>query len=94
MGTVMVAISCGKQIEKSESTTDSLGVATPPVETKKANADYKPAFEGQTRVAGVKTTIPYGYSILDSTLNRPWGIAELPGGKFIVTEKDGTQRSS
>jgi glucose/arabinose dehydrogenase len=92
MGTVMVAISCGKQIEKSESTTDSLGVATPPVETKKANADYKPAFEGQTRVAGVKTTIPYGYSILDSTLNRPWGIAELPGGKFIVTEKDGTMR--
>jgi glucose/arabinose dehydrogenase len=27
----------------------------PPVETGKANTNYKPAFEGQTRIAGVKT---------------------------------------
>jgi len=26
----------------------------PPVETGKANTNYKPAFEGQTRIAGVK----------------------------------------
>jgi len=31
----------------------------PAVETKNPNTDYKPAFAGQTRIAGVKTTTPY-----------------------------------
>jgi aldose sugar dehydrogenase len=84
--------SCGKQAEESESTTDSLEVSSPPVETKEANTNYKPAFEGQTRVAGVKTATPYAFAILDSTLNKPWGITELPDGRFIVTEKGGTMR--
>lgn len=92
-GTLIVAMSCGKQVEPSESSADSSSVvALPPVETKKGNTDYKPAFEGQTRVAGVKTTFAYEFTVLDSTLNRPWGIAVLPGGRFIITEKDGTMR--
>lgn len=84
--------SCGKQVEQSESTTDSVGVTSAPVETKAANTNYKPAFEGQTRVAGVKTTTEYAVVVLDSTLTRPWGITALPDGKFIITEKGGTMR--
>lgn len=63
-----------------------------PVETKSPNSNYKPAFEGQTRIAGVKTTTPYEVKVLDSTLVRPWGIAALPDGRFLVTEKEGTMR--
>jgi aldose sugar dehydrogenase len=84
--------SCGKQVEQSDSSTDSLGATSAPVETKKGNTTYKPAFEGQTRIAGVKTTTAYDVTILDSTLSRPWGITALPDGKFIVTEKGGTMR--
>ena len=61
-----------------------------PVETKKANTEYKPAFEGQTRIAGVTTKTPYERKVLTSALQRPWGIAVLPDGRFIVTEKGGT----
>src|SRR5688500_1745674 len=84
--------SCGKQVEQSESTTDSMEDTSTTVETKAGNTKYKPAFEGQTRVAGVKTTIEYEVAMLDSTLTRPWGIAALPDGKFIITEKGGTMR--
>lgn len=63
-----------------------------PVETKAANTDYKPAFEGQTRIAGVKTTTAYTVKVLSEGLNRPWGIAVLPDGRFLITEKGGTLR--
>lgn len=63
-----------------------------PVETKSPNSGYKPVFEGQTRITGVKTTTPYEVKVLDSTLVRPWGIAALPDGRFLVTEKEGTMR--
>jgi aldose sugar dehydrogenase len=92
-GVAVLIESCGRQGDRSESTSDSLsGAAHAPVETKKANTDYKPAFEGQTRVAGAKTTAAYDFSILDSTLDHPWGITTLPDGRFIVTEKSGTMR--
>jgi glucose/arabinose dehydrogenase len=63
-----------------------------PVETKPANTNYKPAFEGQTRIAGVKTSAPYEGKILLSSLTKPWGITSLPDGRFLITEKEGTMR--
>ncbi|MGV3764447.1 PQQ-dependent sugar dehydrogenase [Parapedobacter sp.] len=63
-----------------------------PVETKEANTDYAPAFEGQTRVAGMKTTTPFEAQVLAEGLNRPWGIANLPDGRLLITEKEGTFR--
>lgn len=84
--------SCEKPGDQSESTADSSTVAAAPVETKEGNTDYKPAFEGQTRVAGVTTTTPYDFAVLDSTLKSPWGITALPDGRFIITEKGGTMR--
>lgn len=62
------------------------------VETKDPNSDYKPAFKGQTRVAGVTTKTPYEYKVLTASLVRPWGIAAMPDGRFIITEKGGTMR--
>ncbi|MBL7740586.1 MAG: PQQ-dependent sugar dehydrogenase [Chitinophagaceae bacterium] len=60
-----------------------------PVETQKPNTDYKPAFKGQTRIAGAKTTTPYHVDKLAEKLGRPWAIVPLPGGRFLITEKSG-----
>ncbi len=60
-----------------------------PVETKKANADYQPAFEGQTRISSVKTVSLYESKVLSTELKRPWGIASMPDGRLLITEKTG-----
>lgn len=64
-----------------------------PVETKEPNTKTnKPAFEGQTRIAGVKTNTPYEATKLSDDLKKPWGIATLPDGRFLITEKAGSMR--
>lgn len=91
-GFAIVIASCGKKTEAPEASADTTAVAAGPVETKEANTKYKPAFEGQTRIAGVKSSTDFEYTMLDSTLARPWGITALPDGKLLVTEKEGTMR--
>lgn len=63
-----------------------------PVETEKANSDLKPAFAGQTRIAGVTTKTAYESKIITDKLDRPWGVTSLPDGRLLVTEKGGTMR--
>ena len=63
-----------------------------PVETRKPNTNYKPAFAGQTRIGSVKTETPYEATVLTSDLDKPWGIVQLPDGRFLVTQKEGTMR--
>ena len=93
-GAAIMLASCGtKKTEQTEApASDSSSVSNSPVETKKGNSDYKPAFEGQTRIAGVKSATAYEGTMLDSSLTRPWGIASLPDGRFIITEKGGTMK--
>lgn len=89
-------ISCGTSNGKNTSTntgnaaTDSS--TNPPVETRAPNTDYKPAFKGQTRIGSVKTTTAYEGKVLTSGLQSPWGIAALPDGRFLITQKRGTMR--
>ncbi|WP_428071040.1 PQQ-dependent sugar dehydrogenase [Chryseobacterium gambrini] len=60
------------------------------VETKERNSpEYKPAFAGQTRIKAVKTSTPYKVEILNKDLGKPWGIVNLPDGKFLITDKRG-----
>ena len=63
-----------------------------PVETKEPNSDYKPAFAGQTRIAGVKSATNYEGKVLTEALKFPWGITSLPDGRLLITEKEGTMR--
>jgi aldose sugar dehydrogenase len=89
----LVLASCGKEPDNStDNGADTVKVSTAPVETNKGNTTYKPAFEGQTRIAGVKTSTAIDFTVLDSTLSRPWGIVVLPDGRFLVNEKGGTMR--
>lgn len=66
--------------------------AFPPVETEPANTDYPPAFKGQTRVAGVKTGTSITHKIITKDLSRPWGMALMPDGNLLVTQKEGTMK--
>ena len=59
------------------------------VEKEQPNSDYKPAFNRQTRVAGYKTQTEYQVDIINTSLGRPWGMAQLPSGDFLITEKTG-----
>ncbi len=61
----------------------------PPVETKAANSNYKPAFAGQTRIAGVKTTTPYKTDKLAEKIGKPWAIVPMPDGRLLITDKTG-----
>src|SRR5688500_18283182 len=64
----------------------------PPVENKPPNTHYEAAIPGQTRAAGMKTKAPYQVHVLTDQLSRPWSIAELPDGRFLITQKSGTMR--
>ncbi|CAL1519048.1 PQQ-dependent sugar dehydrogenase [Chitinophaga sp. MM2321] len=91
IGSVFALVSCGQNSASNNAAAQRDSIL-PPVETKKANTDYKSAFPGQTRIGGVKTTTPYAYNVLDSSLKSPWGITSLPDGRLIITEKGGTIR--
>lgn len=73
------------QNEKTENlTTDSISK-----ETEKANTEYKPTFEGQTRANYIKTSTAYDVNIVNENLGLPWAIVNLPEGKLLMTEKSG-----
>lgn len=63
-----------------------------PVETNKANSNYKPAFAGQTRIGSVKTSTPYTVTVINSELKGPWGIHPLPDGRLLISSKPGTMQ--
>lgn len=77
--------SCANDQTTSSNKTDS----TRPVETKSPNSNYKPAFGGQTRIAGVKTTTPYNVEKIAEKLGPPFAIVSMPDGRLMVTIKSG-----
>lgn len=59
-------------------------------ETSDKNAPtYQSAFKNQTRAAGLKTKTAYNVEVINSDLGKPWGITNLPDGRFLITEKSG-----
>jgi glucose/arabinose dehydrogenase len=92
----VILMACGGNNSVNSASMDDAGVSADttaqPVETDKPNSNYKPAFEGQTRVKGVTTKTPYEAKVLTSDLKKPWGIAILPDGRLLITEKEGTMR--
>lgn len=62
----------------------------PPVEKNPGFANYKPAFVGQTRIAGAKTTTPYKVDKIASKLGNPFAIVGMPDGRLMITLKSGT----
>lgn len=90
---LITLVACGqKNAEKKAGATDTREQSGLPVETEPANSNYKPAFVGQTRIAGVKTKTAITHKIIADKLERPWGIAVMHDGRLLITQKQGTMR--
>lgn len=68
-------------------------VMAEPVPTGPPNSPSQtPAFEGQTRAAQIEETIELDAQTVADGLEHPWGLAFLPGGDMLVTERPGRLR--
>ena len=85
-------ISCSTNRPNNNPSSTPISTSNSAVENRPPNSGYKPAFAGQTRITGVKTTGQYEGSVLTNALKRPWGITALPDGRLLITEKAGTIR--
>ena len=63
-----------------------------PVENKPPETTLKPASPGQTRAPYEPTGVDLDVKVVTQDLNHPWGLAFLPNGRAIVTEKVGRMR--
>ncbi|WP_091743091.1 PQQ-dependent sugar dehydrogenase [Phenylobacterium immobile] len=64
-----------------------------PVPTDPPNAKGQaPAFPGQTRAPEIKSGVAFGSQTYVSGIDKPWGLAFLPGGGLLITEKAGRLR--
>ena len=85
--TLVYSTSCANNQTANSAKSDTAGLR--PVESKSPNSDYKPAFIGQTRIAGVKTTTPYKVEKIAEKLGPPFAIVSMPDGRLMITIKSG-----
>ena len=66
--------------------------AAPNPETEPPNRPETPAFAGQTRAPGLVSNVRYQVLTVARGLSHPWGLAFLPDGRMLVTERPGRLR--
>ena len=87
--TLVYSTGCANNSTTPVANTNADTSGLPPVETKSPNSDYKSAFSGQTRIAGVKTTTPYKVDKIAEKLGAPFAIVAMPDGRLMITIKSG-----
>ena len=53
---------------------------------------FSPAWDTQTRAPAQDSGVTFDIEVLADGLNTPWGVAVLPGGGYLVTERSGALR--
>ena len=89
---LLLVLSCtgnSKTANQQNETNSENGSLPNPETSDKNSPEYQPVFAGQTRIQGVKTTTPYQVEVINSDLQKPWGIINLPDGRFLITSKTG-----
>ncbi len=86
---ILVSCSGNSKTTVAAQETSVNGTLPNPETADKNSPEYRPAFEGQTRIQGVKTTTAYHVEVINSDLQKPWGIINLPDGRFLITSKTG-----
>ena len=51
--------------------------------------EFSPAFKNQTRAPQIRGSQAFSVTRIASGLEHPWGLAVLPGGGYLVTERTG-----
>ncbi|MFZ5896530.1 MAG: PQQ-dependent sugar dehydrogenase [Myxococcota bacterium] len=71
-----------------QSTEPLVGAKGPPVETAPPNVpEFKPAFPQQTRAPAMRSRTAVRVTEIAKDFDEPWGLAFLPDGRMLVTEK-------
>ena len=94
LSSLLLSATCERQKSNDATPEDQISQrgTLPPVENRDPNIDYAPAFEGQTRIGGVKTTTPYEVTVIAEGLAKPWAVTALPDGRLLITQKAGSLR--
>ena len=85
---ITLAAACGANGQNAEPAQERAALETRPAN----GAGQEPAFAGQTRAPGVQTGQQLDHSVIASGLAHPWGLALLPDGDWLVTERPGRMR--
>ncbi|WP_309087395.1 PQQ-dependent sugar dehydrogenase [Phenylobacterium sp.] len=92
----LLLAACGGEdgVAQTQAAKTSAGAAGgAPVQTGPANApNQKPAFAGQTRAPEAKANVAYEVSDYVTGLAKPWGLAFVPNGALLISEKAGRLR--
>lgn len=88
LGAAALLVACGGSDGRAQSRS-----AARPEETQAPNAKGQtPAFPGQTRAPRLTTNTAFQVVTVARGLESPWGLAFLPDGRMLVTERPGRMR--
>lgn len=101
LAVLLLAAGCASPRAESAAPGETASAAPPagqpaqctPLETRDPNGQgQRPAFAGQTRTCGVRSSVAFDVQVVATGLRKPWAVEPLPNGALLVSEKGGNLR--